>query len=83
MKSSKRPALQRMIADCEAGKIDRVLVKSLSRFARNTTDCLELTRKLLGLGVTIYFEKENLDTGSMESEEQQMGHPAPVRERDI
>ena len=57
-----------MIADCEAGKIDRVLVKSLSRFARNTTDCLELTRKLLGLGVTIYFEKENLDTGSMESE---------------
>ena len=64
----KRPALQRMIADCEAGKIDRVLVKSLSRFARNTTDCLELTRKLLGLGVTIYFEKENLDTGSMESE---------------
>ena len=64
----KRPALQRMIADCEAGKIDWVLVKSLSRFARNTTDCLELTRKLLGLGVTIYFEKENLDTGSMESE---------------
>ena len=64
----KRPALLRMIADCEAGKIDRILVKSLSRFARNTTDCLELTRKLLGLGVTIYFEKENLDTGSMESE---------------
>ena len=77
--------LQRMIADCEAGKIDWVLVKSLSRFARNTTDCLELTRKLLGLGVTIYFEKENLDTGSMESEfgEQQVGNPAPVRERDV
>ena len=64
----KRPALMQMISDCEAGKIDRILVKSLSRFARNTTDCLELTRKLLGLGVTIYFEKENLDTGSMESE---------------
>lgn len=44
------------------------MTKSLSRFARNTTDCLELTRKLLGLGVTIFFEKENLDTGSMESE---------------
>ena len=63
-----RPALQKMIADCEAGKIDRLLVKSLSRFARNTTDCLELVRKLLDLGVTIFFEKENLDTGSMESE---------------
>ena len=64
----KRPALKQMIADCRAGKIDRILVKSLSRFARNTADCLELTRKLLDLGVTIYFEKENLDTGSMESE---------------
>ena len=64
----KRPALKRMVEDCRAGKIDRILVKSLSRFARNTADCLELTRKLLDLGVTIYFEKENLDTGSMESE---------------
>lgn len=64
----KRPALMQMVADCEAGKIDRVLTKSLSRFARNTTDCLELVRKLLGLGVTIFFEKENLDTGTMESE---------------
>ncbi len=64
----KRPALMQMIADCETGKIDRIMTKSLSRFARNTTDCLELTRKLLDLGITIYFEKENLDTGSMESE---------------
>ena len=64
----KRPALLRMIADFEAGKIDRIMTKSLSRFARNTTDCLELTRKLLDIGVTIFFEKENLDTGSMESE---------------
>ena len=64
----KRPALLQMIADCEAGKIDRIMTKFLSRFARNTTDCLELTRKLLDLGVTIFFEKENLDTGSMESE---------------
>ena len=42
--------------------------KSLSRFARNTADCLELVRKLLGLGIPVYFEKENIDTGSMESE---------------
>lgn len=64
----KRPALMQMVADCEAGRIDRVLTKSLSRFARNTADCLELVRKLLDLGVTIFFEKENLDTGAMESE---------------
>ena len=64
----KRPALMRLIADCELGKIDRIITKSLSRFVRNTTDCLELTRKLLNLGISIYFEKENLDTGTMESE---------------
>ena len=63
-----RPAMMRMVADCEKGCINRILVKSLSRFARNTTDCLELVRKLLRLGVTIYFEKENIDTGAMESE---------------
>lgn len=67
-KKEARPALMRMIADCEKGCINRILVKSLSRFARNTTDCLELVRKLLRLGVTIYFEKENIDTGAMESE---------------
>ena len=51
----KRPALLQMIADCVAGKIDRIMTKFLSRFARNTADCLELTRKLLDLGVTIFF----------------------------
>lgn len=44
------------------------MTKSISRFARNTTDCLELVRKLLEHTVYIYFEKENLNTGSMESE---------------
>ena len=63
-----RPALLQMMADCEDGKIDYIVTKSLSRFARNVTDCLELVRKLTDLGIPIYFEKENLDTGSMESE---------------
>lgn len=67
-KKEKRPELLRMIADCEDKKIDFILTKSISRFARNTTDCLELVRKLLGIGVSIYFEKENINTGSMESE---------------
>jgi DNA invertase Pin-like site-specific DNA recombinase len=63
-----RPALMKMISDCEAGKIDVILTKSLSRFARNTTDCLELVRKLQNLGIPIYFEKENLNTETIESE---------------
>lgn len=67
-KKEKRPALLRLIDDCEHKKIDLIVTKSISRFARNTTDCLELVRKLLGLTVYIYFEKENLNTGSMESE---------------
>lgn len=64
----KRPALLSMIADFKAGKIDFVITKSISRFARNTTDCLEMVRKLLKLDIPIYFEKENLNTGSMERE---------------
>jgi site-specific DNA recombinase len=67
-KKEKRPELLRMITDCENRKIDLIVTKSISRFARNTTDCLELVRKLLDLGVFIYFEKENINTGSMESE---------------
>lgn len=67
-KKAKRAALLQMIKDCEHGKIDFIVTKSISRFARNTTDCLEMVRKLIDLGVFIYFEKENLNTGSMESE---------------
>ena len=67
-KKEKRPELLRMITDCEGRKIDLIVTKSISRFARNTTDCLELVRKLLDLGIFIYFEKENINTGSMESE---------------
>ena len=67
-KKEKREGLLSMIRDCEHGKVDFIITKSISRFARNVTDCLEMVRKLLGLGISIYFEKENLDTGSMESE---------------
>lgn len=67
-KKGKRPELLRMIADCEHKKIDLIVTKSISRFARNTTDCLELVRKLTHLGIFVFFEKENINTGSMESE---------------
>ncbi len=67
-KKDKRPELMRLISDCKSGKVDFVVTKSISRFSRNTTDCLELVRKLLDLNIPIFFEKENINTGSMESE---------------
>ena len=67
-KMEKRTELLRMIRDCKQGRIDFIITKSISRFARNTVDCLELVRKLIDIGVYIYFEKENLNTGDMESE---------------
>ena len=67
-KKAKRTALLQMMKDCEQGRIDYIITKSISRFARNTTDCLEMVRKLIDLGIFIYFEKENLNTGSMESD---------------
>jgi len=56
------------MADCRAGKIDYILTMSISRFSRNTTDCIDLVRSLLRLNIPIYFEKENLNTGSMEGD---------------
>ena len=67
-KKDKRLGLLQMLSDCENNKIDLIVTKSISRFARNTTDCLEMVRKLIELGVFIYFEKENINTKSMESE---------------
>lgn len=51
-----------MIADCRAHKIDRIITKSISRFARNTLDCLNYVRELKNLGIGVLFEKENIDT---------------------
>lgn len=67
-KTGERPELQRLIADCKARRVDLVLVKSLSRFSRDTAACLELVRTLTSFGVGIIFQKENLDTRSMGSE---------------
>ena len=57
-----RESFQRMIADAEAGKIDLILTKSISRFARNTLDCLTVVRNLKAKGIGITFEKEGIDT---------------------
>ena len=57
-----REEFNRMIADCEDGKIDMVITKSISRFARNTVDALIYIRKLKLLGIGVYFERENVWT---------------------
>ena len=66
--TKKRDEFNKMIDLCRAGKIDRILTKSTSRFARNTLDSLRYIRELKGLGISIYFEKENIDTLKMDSE---------------
>lgn len=63
-----RAGFQQMIADCQARKIDYIITKSLSRFARNTTDCLNYVRKLQAIGVELFFEKEGIDTANSYSE---------------
>ena len=66
--TKKREHFKRMIADCEAHKIDMVITKSISRFARNTQDCLENYRKLKNLGITVVFEKENISSADTTGE---------------
>ena len=63
-----RPEFQRLLADCRSGKIDRVLTKSVSRFARNTVTLLETVRELKELGVAVYFEEQNIDSLSGDGE---------------
>ena len=60
--TKKRDEFNRMIADSRAGKIDMIITKSISRFARNTLDCLNYVRELKDLGIGIIFEKENINT---------------------
>ena len=65
---AKRDDFQRMMADCRRGLIDQILVKSISRFARNTKDCLQNIRELKELGVNVRFEREGIDTINVSSE---------------
>lgn len=67
-KAGSRPEFMRMIADCESDKIDIVLTKSISRFARNTVDLLKTVRHLKDIGVEVRFEKENIRSLSDDGE---------------
>lgn len=62
VKKSSRSGLKKLMKDCEAGKIDLIMTKSISRFARNMADCIELIQKLRSMNVVVWFEKEGLRT---------------------
>ena len=66
--AKKRPEFLKMIHQCRQKKIDLILVKSISRFARNTVDCLNYIRALRQLGIAVIFEKENINTLESDSE---------------
>lgn len=67
-KADKRPRFQDMIDDCHKGKIDYIITKSVSRFARNTVECLKYVRILKVKGIGIYFEEQQIDTLKSDSE---------------
>lgn len=60
--TKKREEFNRMIEDCEAGIIDMIITKSISRFARNTLDCLKYIRQLKDKNIPVFFEKESINT---------------------
>ena len=66
--AEKRSDFQRLLSDCRRGRVDKVLVKSVSRFARNTRDCLETVRELKSIGVGVCFEEQHIDTSNMSGE---------------
>ena len=68
--AEKRDDFQRLLADCRRGRVDKILVKSSSRFARNAKECLEAVRELKALGVGVCFEEQGIDTAQMLGEMQ-------------
>lgn len=66
--AKKRPQFQQMLLACQTGKVDLILTKSISRFARNVVDCVQTVRQLKEMGVEVYFEKENLYTFDSKAE---------------
>lgn len=66
--SQNREDFQRMMHDCRIGQIDRIYTKSVSRFARNIKECLQYVRELKTLGISVFFEKELIDTANMSDE---------------
>ena len=65
---AKRDEMKRLMRDCKHKKIDRVLVKSVTRFARNSLECIETIRTMQSCGVSVLFENDHIDTETMNSE---------------
>ena len=63
-----REQFQQLLTDCKAGKIDHIITKSISRMARNTVILLETVRELKNLGISVYFEEQNINTGTADGE---------------
>ena len=63
-----REQFQQLLADCKAGKIDHIVTKSISRLARNTVTRLETVRELKAMGISVFFEEQNIDTGTDDGE---------------
>ena len=63
-----REQFQQLLADCKAGKIDHIVTKSISRLARNTVTLLETVRELKAMGISVFFEEQNIDTGTDDGE---------------
>ena len=64
----KRDEFNKLIRQCKRGRVDMIIVKSISRFARNTLDCIKITRMLREIKVDVYFEEQNLDSLKAENE---------------
>jgi site-specific DNA recombinase len=67
-KEKGRTDFMRMLEDCDSGEIDIICTKSISRFARNTVECIQVVRKLKEMHIDVYFEKERIHTLSEKSE---------------
>ena len=81
--TKKRDGFNRMVADALAGKIDLIITKSISRFARNTVDTLTTVRKLKEKGIEVFFEKENIRTLDHHVLAGAGRKPLHFRERDV
>lgn len=79
----KRDEFKKMIADCREGKIDLILTKSVSRFARNTYDCISTVRELKKIGVNVVFEENEIDTRKITTESELIAIASIAQEESV
>ena len=82
-KKEKRDGFLKMIADCKEGKIDLILTKSVSRFARNTYDCISTVRELKSMGVNVVFEENEIDTRTIATESELIAIASIAQEESV